>query len=340
MTQQSAISPPGESGPLVIGVDVGGTKIAAGLVDAGGQIYGRVQLPTDTSQPEMTLRSIASAIIATLAATGIEPQQVAGVGLGIPGKVDPEQGIGLLSVNLGWRDVPVRSWLEEALGLPCAIENDVSAACLGEGLYGVGCRADGGIANMIYLSLGTGIAARMLIEGKLYRGTHGLAGELGHAIFMPGGPLCRCGAYGCLEALASGPALRRQAQEKLAAGQPSLLRNLLADSTTLTTEQVCEAATSGDELALQILEEAAAHLAQAIHLLAMTFDPQLIVLGGGMAQEGPFVAAIRRTVASLVQQAPLFREVLPADALQLTALQQDSGILGAAALVSTHEHKR
>jgi glucokinase len=283
----------------------------------------------------MTLRTIASAITATLDAAGIETAQIAGVGLGIPGKVDPVQGIGLLAVNLGWWDVPVKRWLEDALGLPCTIENDVGAACLGENLYGVG----RGVTNMVYLSLGTGIAARVLIEGKLYRGTHGLAGELGHAIFVPGGPLCRCGAYGCLEGLASGPALSRLAQEKLDDGQSSLLRSLLTRQSGLTAELVCEAAARGDNLALQTLEEVATHLAQAIHLLAMTFDPQLIVLGGGMAQEGPFTAAIRRKVALLTEQAPLFEEILPADRLQLTGLQQNAGILGAAALVSMQQNQ-
>src|SRR6266567_1744748 len=132
--QRPASLPPVKTGPLAVGVDVGGTKIAAGVVNASGQIYGRVKLPTDTSQPEMTLRSIAAAITATLDATGVKPAQLAGVGLGIPGKVDPEHGIALLAVNLGWHNVPIKRWLEDALGLPCTIENDVGAACLGENL--------------------------------------------------------------------------------------------------------------------------------------------------------------------------------------------------------------
>jgi glucokinase len=329
MTQKH--SPPVEVGPLIVGVDVGGTKIAAGLVDANGHIYGRVKLPTDTSQPEMTLRSIAAAISATLDATGVEPAQLAGIGLGIPGKIDPEQGIAQLAVNLGWHNVPVKHWLEEQLGISCSIENDVSAACLGEGLYGAG----RGMANMLYLSLGTGIAARVLIEGRLYRGTNGMAGELGHAIFVPNGPGCNCGADGCLEALASGPALVRLAREKLATGQTSLLRDLPDYQSALTAEQICEAATHGDDLAWQILNEAAAHLGYAIHLLAMAFDPQCIILGGGMAQEGPLIDAIRSAVARLAEQAPIFREIFPLEALLLSSLRLDAGILGAASLVHT-----
>ena len=206
------------SGPLVVGVDVGGTKIAAGVVDAQGQVYGRIHLPTDTSQPKMTLQSIVAGITGALRAARISPLHISGVGLGIPAKVDPEHGIALLSVNLGWQNVPVKRWLEETLGLPCVIENDVCAATLGESLYGAG-RELGRQANLVYLSLGTGVAARAMIEGRLYRGTNGLAGEIGHVIFVPGGPLCRCGARGCLEALAAGPALARKAQEEVQAGE-------------------------------------------------------------------------------------------------------------------------
>lgn len=322
------------SGPLVVGVDVGGTKIAAGVVDAQGQVYGRVQLPTDTSRPEMTLQSIAAGITGTLRAARISPPHISGVGLGIPGKVDPEHGIGLLSVNLGWQDVPVKRWLEEALGLPCVVENDVGAATLGESLYGAG-RELGGLANLVYLSLGTGVAARAMIEGRLYRGTNGLAGEIGHAIFVPGGPLCRCGARGCLEALVAGPALARKAQEEVQAGRASLLQELLARSPKPTAELVFEAATQGDSLAQQILAEAGSHLAYAIYLLAMAFDPQVVVLGGGLAQaDGLFIEAIRSGVTRWLEQSPVFREILDLGAIRLSALQQDVGILGAAALVA------
>jgi glucokinase len=325
---------PAGAGPLVVGVDVGGTKIAAGVVDGRGHVYGRVKLPTDTARPEMTLQSIAAGITAALHAAEVSPSHISGVGLGIPGKVDPEHGIGLLSVNLGWQDVPVKHWLEEALGLPCVVENDVSAATLGESLYGVG-RELGGLANLVYLSLGTGIAARAMIEGRLYRGTNGLAGEIGHAIFVPGGPLCRCGARGCLEALAAGPALVLQAQEEIQAEGDSLLQELLDRSPKPTAELVFEAATRGDNLARQILAEAGSHLAHAIYLLAVAFDPQVVVLGGGLAQvEGPLIEAIQFGVAQWAEQSPVFREVLDPGVVRLSALQQDAGILGAAALVA------
>ena len=315
--------------PFVVGVDVGGTKIAAGVVDAQGRVSGRVKKPTDISSPAMTLQSIVVAINASLDAAGVKPELVGGVGLGIPGMVDPEKGIGLLSVNLGWQDVPVKSELEAALHLPCTIENDVSAATLGESLYGIGQE----LSNFVYLSLGTGIAARVILGGQLYRGTNGMAGEIGHAIFVPDGPLCMCGARGCLEALASGPAIARNARETLLVGRASLLRQ--TSSSQLTAEQVVEAAMQGDSLAQQILTEAATHLAYAIYLLSMTYDPQVVVLGGGLALGGgPLIEAIQARVAYWLDQSPIFREILTLDDVRLSSLRRDSAILGAAALVT------
>lgn len=315
--------------PFTVGVDVGGTKIAAGVVDNDGRVYGRVKIATDVSRPESTLQSIIAAITATLQAAGVSPSSINAVGLGIPGKVDVENGICLLAVNLGWRDMPVKQRLEEDLEVPCFLENDVSVAALGESVYGSG----QGVENFLYLSLGTGIAGRVILGGRLYRGSNGLAGEIGHAIFVPDGPQCACGARGCLEALASGPALVKQAQQAVRARSSMSGRQSLLCTSQLTAEQIFVAAIQGDEVAQQILAGAGKHLAAAIHLLAMAFDPQRVVLGGGLAHvEEPFVAIIRSEVASLLEQSPIFREILSSEALLLSSLQLDAGILGAASL--------
>jgi len=329
---------------LVIGVDVGGTKIAAGIVDPQGQLSGRVKLPTDTSRPEKTLQSIANAITSTIEAAQVSTASIKGIGLGIPGTVDPERGIGVQAVNLGWHNVPVSAWLEERFGLPCAIENDVGAAALGEFCYGIG-QAFGPRANIAYLSLGTGIASRMIINGQLYRGRHGLAGEIGHQIFVTNGPLCQCGAYGCLEAVAAGPALAKRAQQALQAGQPSILRDLLASSSSssnlpdtqkLTSELVFAAAQQGDKLALDILTEAGQHIALAICQLAMTFDPDVVVLGGGLSQQdGPLMESIRASILHLRKQTPIFHAILTIEDVQRSGLGANTGILGAAALITT-----
>lgn len=316
---------------LVIGVDVGGTKIAAGVVDAQGSILKNIQLPTDTSSTEHTLQAIAHATHAVLNEAGVEAARIRGVGLGIPGKVDARRGIGLLSTNLKWRDVPVKDWLETRLSLPCTIENDVGAATLGESVYGVA----QGVQNMLYLSLGTGIAAGVIIQGQLYRGEHGLVGEIGHTAVWPGDQLCACGGRGCLEAQAAGPALARHASKALADGRASCLRNTLTSEGHITTEQVFLAANQGDELALEVVNEAGRQLAFALYLLAMAYDPHLIVLGGGLAlQEGPLTVAIRAELARWTGHSPIFREIYAPDQLRLTGLQRNAGILGAAALAA------
>jgi glucokinase len=322
---------------LLVGVDVGGTKIAAGVVDARGQVLSRAQIPTDTGSTEKTLQSIAAGIVEAIRAAGIEREQIRGIGLGIPGEVDPESGVGLFAANLYWKNVPVKRWLEDVLGIPCAIENDVSVAALGEHLYGagrsVGTEGDSKADTMVYLSLGTGVAAKAIVGGRLHRGSHGLAGEIGHTVFVPDGPLCACGTRGCLEALAAGPALAKRAREALQAGHVSLLQE--HDQATLTAHHLFSAIAQGDSLSRQIVAGAAKHLAYAVYLLAMTFDPQMIVLGGGLAhEENPLIEGIRAGVAQWVERSAIFREFWRADMLRLTALKRDVGILGAAALLA------
>lgn len=317
---------------LVVGVDVGGTKIAAGVVDTEGNVSCHVLVPTDTSCPENTLRSIAESIKRVIHNTGGDAKRIRSIGLGVPGMVDPINGMSLLAVNLGWQDVPVRDWLQQELGLPCCVENDVSAAALGESLYGVGKDYE----HMLYLSLGTGIAARAIIQGRLYRGAHGMAGEIGHAVFDASGPICRCGASGCLEALAAGPALAQAALRELQSGKTSRLQDYQA--TRLRSEHVFEAAVHNDVLALQILHDAGTQLAYGIYLLVMSYDPQLVVIGGGLASEqSPLIASIRAGVAQWMIRSPVFRAMMTDDAIRVTRLQRDAGIVGAAALVAVQQ---
>lgn len=315
--------------PLVVGVDVGGTKIAAGLVDPAGKVFGQVKLPTDISNTGATLDAIAQAIRAAIAAGNVDASRVKGVGIGVPGKVDHRQGIGVYAANLGWQDAPVKSWLEERLGLPCAVDNDVVAGTLGESLYGAG----QGLANMVYLSLGTGIAARVIIEGRVYRGATGLAGEIGHTVFVPDGAPCLCGGRGCLETVASGQAIGRQAQAAIEAGRASLIKNHLTESPKVTAEMVFEAGLQGDELAVEVLSGAGSLLAYAVHILALTYDPQAIVLGGGLAHtSGPYLDSFRQGLEVWMEQAPLFRDINKPAFIRLSSLKRDAGILGAAAI--------
>ena len=314
--------------PLLIGVDVGGTKILASAVDERGSLLGRVALSTDTRSPEATLDGIALAVQKAIRLSGVSREQVGAVGLGIPGLVDPVQGIGVASVNLNWKDVPVRAALEERLGLPCAIENDVKVAALGESRYGAG----SGQANLIYLSIGTGIAAAVIIGNELYRGPNGMAGEIGHAVLEPNGPPCKCGGRGCFEALAAGPAIAARASGKLHLGGASSLSQV---KDTLTAEDVFEAATQGDALALETASEVSEYVAQAIQFLALAYDMPLLVLGGGVPIAGkPFLDPITRSLERLAKQTWVFGKIYHPGFLQPTRLGRDIGILGAVALVA------
>jgi glucokinase-like ROK family protein len=312
--------------PLVVGVDVGGTKIAAGVVDAQGRISGRVRQPTETSSPQATLDSIAQAVEGSIGEMGISRAQIRGVGLGIPGLVDPLRGIGINSVNLSWQNVPVKAGLEARLHLECIIENDVKAAALGEARFGAG----KGLDNLVYLSIGTGIAAAIVIDHKLYRGLNGMAGEIGHAMIRRGGPLCRCGSHGCFEALASGPAIASRMVQKLESGSRSILAGK-----EVTAEAVYQAAAQGDELALEVARAVGEDIAFVIQFMALAYEPQVVVLGGGVANSGrAFLDPVTQALEHHAGENWVFRAVYTPDFVQLTKLGGDIGVLGAAALAA------
>jgi len=320
------------SAPVVVGVDVGGTKIAAALVDAQGSLSGRVRCPTDVNNSEATLDSIARAVGQAIAEGGFSPREIHAVGLGIPGLVDPIGGIGIASVNLNWRGVPVKAGLEARLGLPCLLENDVKAAALGEARFGAG----KGLDNLIYLNIGTGIAAAVILENKIYRGSNGMAGEIGHMMIDPNGPLCKCGGRGCFEALASGPALVARVGQKIQAGRTSILtQDPSLEYPAFTSEDVFRAAALADELAVESVKEVAEYIAFVIQILALAFDPQGIVLGGGVAFAGKAILdPVMHSLERLAAQNWVFRELFKPDFVQVTKLGSDIGVLGAAALVA------
>lgn len=317
--------------PVIVGVDVGGSKIAAAVVDGQGRLTERVRCSTDVRHPEATLDSIAAAVEQAIQKSGYKREEVRAVGLGVPGLVDPVKGIGIASVNLSWQEVPVKAGLEARLGIPCSIENDVKAAALGEAYYGSG----RGLDNLVYLAIGTGIAAAIVLHQKIYRGRRGMAGEIGHAIIEPNGPQCKCGGRGCFEALASGPAIASRAEEKLRDGRTSCLSARLSSGHRLTAEDVFSAAREGDNLANETVTEVAGYVAYVLQFMALAYDPCLIVLGGGVPQAGDvFMSPILKALDALAEQNWVFREWYTAGSVKLTELGADLGILGAAALVA------
>jgi len=314
---------------LYVGVDVGGTKIAALVAGAGHEALGRAQVATDVSTPERTLDGIVAAVEQALAQAQATLSDVAAIGLGIPGRVQPETGLVEAAVNLRWRQLPAGPLLAERLGVPCRLENDAKAAALGAYQTGDERR----FQNWAYISVGTGIAAGLILGGRLYRGPHGMAGEIGHTVVQPGGPRCVCGLHGCLEALASGPAVVREARYRLDTATASGGPSLLSAAGPLTTARVYEAARAGDAVARVVTHQAGWFLAQAVHSLVMTCDVERVVFGGGVARAGAvFLDPICEGLDQLRQASPVAAEVMPPGLIGLLPPGHEAALWGAWAL--------
>jgi glucokinase len=296
----------------VAGIDIGGTKIATLIVDADGAVLGRATHASSVGDQDGAVASIAACLDEALRSAGLKRDHLRAVGVGVPGRVDPERGLVTLAVNLGWTDFALRDALEGELGRPVFIENDVRAAAIG--LYERHV-IDG--QDLAYLAVGTGIAAGVVLDGKLHRGARGLAGEIGHAIVEPGGPRCQCGQLGCLEAFASGPSIARRAG-------------------LASAKEVYERAAAGDPAAIELVDDVGRRLAWAIHTLVMTYDVQRVVVGGGVSHAGtPFEAPLRRELDRLRSASPMAGELLPADIVDVLPPEAEAGAWGAVAVART-----
>lgn len=313
-------TPIGDRG-LLVGVDVGGSKVAVIVVDTSLRVRGRHTIPAAVGAPDEAAQHIATAIAAALSSAGAGLDDVAAVGIGVPGRVDTVSGVVSLAVNLGWHWLPLRDQLEAILGVPCAIENDVRAAAAGI----LDRRLLDDVEDFVYLSVGTGISAGVVLDGRVHRGTRGLAGEIGHIVVDAAGPRCPCGLDGCLETIASGPAIARAATEALTEGRPSSL----STSEAPTAAHVYEAAASGDQLSCEIVGQAGSALARAIHALVMTYDVERIVLGGGVSRAGSaFLDPILRELDQMRASSELAAEMLPAGIVALSPDGGDAGTWG------------
>jgi glucokinase len=272
----------------VVGVDVGGTNVVVGtLSEDGSSIHGLVKEPTDLEGgPDQTVDQITRLVLASLSSAREElgsSIEIIGVGIGSPGPLDTESGIVLLTPNLGWTDMPLRDRVGGAVGLPATLDNDANCAVLGEWWRGA---AQGGRV-VLGLTIGTGIGGGIVLDGEIFHGASGAAGEIGHATIDQTGRRCNCGNYGCLEAYASGPAIARRALEGLQAGAPSRLSEYAkGDLSRITAQTVSEAARDGDTFCLDIIRETAHFLGGAIANLVNIFNPDTVVICGGVTLAG------------------------------------------------------
>jgi glucokinase len=309
--------------PLLLGLDFGGTKLTAGLALAGeSELLARRQSPTPAEAgPRRVFEEMAR--LARSLGAGWPP---AGVGISFGGPVDPERGLVRTCHHLpGWEDAPLIHWAEKEFGVPAAMDNDANVAALGEHRFGAGRGCD----HLLHVNVGTGIGGGIVLHGQVYQGATGMAGEIGHMVVQPGGALCTCGRRGCLEALASGPAIAREARERLGRepGRGQTLLSLVGGKAErITAQAVSEAAAQGDELAREVVAHAARMLGLGIANAINLINPTRVTIGGGVVKMGPawregVLAAAR---ADAMPDCPV--DIVPA------ALGDDAPLWGAIAL--------
>jgi glucokinase len=272
----------GEYRGYYLGIDLGGTKIAGLLADDQGKIVAEETVPTLAEEGVEPVISRIKKMIRDLMGK-VLPGKVKGVGLCAPGPLNIKTGEVMHAPNLKWKNVPIVGILEKEFGLPVILENDANAAGYGECVYGAG----KGAANMLYMTVSTGIGGGIIANGELVYGRDYSAGEVGHMVILPNGPQCGCGQHGCIEALASGTAIARAARNRLEEGEQSLILDLAhGQINAVTSHEVAEAARQGDQLALALLDEAFSYLGMAIGNLINLLNPETIVIGGGVAKMG------------------------------------------------------
>ena len=309
----------------VVAVDVGGTKITAAVITRKGEMLSRTyRLTLAREGPQKVINHMVDAVQRSLRKAGLDLSAIGGVGVAAAAIIDIGRGLVSEAPNLPrWRNIPLRDRLEESLGKPVFLLNDASAAALGEHRMGAG----RGLDNLIYITVSTGIGGGLVINGQLYNGTDGCAAEIGHMIVLIDGPACKCGRCGCLEAMASGTAIARMAQQRLAAGGKSRLAELARGKIEdVTAELVAQAARRKDGLALSVIDEAAGYLGIGLANLVNIINPQMIIMGGGVSKMGTML--FRPARKSMREHA--FK--LPARTVRVIRprLGMDAGLMGAA----------
>jgi glucokinase len=311
-----------------IGVDVGGTKIAAGLVARdGGTIACHRTHAHSEREPAYVIAAIEEACQVVLECSQVDRRDVIGAGVGFAGTIDGPSGSILISSNLpAWDHVPLRDVLAERLRMPVLLDNDAHLCAVGEHRYGAG----RGTRNLCYVCFSTGFGLGVIVDGRLYTGHTGSAGELSHVVVEVNGPRCTCGKRGCLMTYASGIGIARQINERIAAGEQTILREMLpGDGKRITGEQVAAAASQGDQVAAEVLERTGYYFGVGLSFLVQLFNPELIVVGGGLTRIGPrLMDAALRGMRENTQP-----ELWHTARLAPWQLGDDIGVIGAAAAV-------
>lgn len=304
-----------------VGIDLGGTNIAVGIVDEQFQLMDTLSVPTQADRPwEQVVADMARCVRTLLANNALDPSSCVGLGAGVPGVIDSSAGTVLFSNNLHWERVPLGHALAEATGFPVRLSNDANCAALGE----VAAGAAKGRKNVVLLTLGTGVGGGIIIDGKIYEGTQGAGAELGHCTLIMDGLPCTCGRKGCIEVYASATALVRQAGEALASHPDSILAGRALDG-----RRIFDAMHQGDPAAVHVVEQYEHYLGEAAVNIVNIFRPEILLIGGGISGEGqPLVDRLN----AYVQENCYAAEYAFVTTVKIAALGNKAGIVGAAAL--------
>jgi glucokinase len=310
---------------LAVGVDVGGTKVNALLVDADGAVRAREVRPTPADDVAATLEALVGAALA------VRTDDAVVVGVGAAGLVERDTGRLLFAPNLAWREVDLVSLVGAASGLPVRVDNDCTVAAYGEWRVG----AARGVRDMLYVGVGTGIGGGLVLDGRLYHGAHGFAGEIGHIVVQPDGVVCGCGNRGCWETVASGQAIERDGRAAVGRHAHSAIAERSGGVVeAVTGTMVSEAAADGDPTARGILAEVGMRLGEGIAGLVNVLDPSLVVVGGGVAVAGEHLLGPARHAYAATVEA---RDARPDVPIVPAALGPDGAAVGAALLALAPE---
>ena len=318
----------------VVGIDIGGTKLATVVADSTGQILSKVRKPTLAEKgPEYALQLLFEMVRESIEQAGLQQASISAIGVSCGGPLDTKTGVIYSPPNLpGWDALPLKAQLESEFQIPVTIENDANASALAEFRFGGG----RGYGAVLYMTMSTGIGGGIVIDGQIYHGANDSAGEVGHQILLPDGPRCGCGKRGCLEALCSGPAIARRAQAAIQAqraegkASATTLLNLAGGHIEdVKSEYVLAAARTGDALALQLVDETAYYMGWGIANLVNILNPDIVLLGTiAIAAGDLLINPIRKTVSE-------FAMTRPAEAVKIEPAQLGDalGDLAAIALV-------
>lgn len=311
---------------VYIGVDLGGTNIAVGIVDKDGKILAEASVKTlaDRHWSEV-IKDMGRCIQMALDKGNFKVDDVASIGIGIPGVANQETGVVIFCTNLGWANVPLRDELQKYINKPVYIDNDANVAALAENYAGV----SAGCKSSVFITLGTGVGGGIVIDGKPWGGAHNRAGEIGHMMLIPDGVPCTCGNNGCIERYCSATALIRMGKQACMGYPNCEIMNLCGgDPDKISAKTVIDAAKAGDKVAVRIFDEYTKYLTLMVNTITAFFDPEMIVIGGGVSHAGEIL------INPIREQLPryIMFKAIPAPRIELARLGNEAGIIGAAML--------